>query len=83
MKDPDIEKLDAVWPEPRKCSVCGATDGFGIGAICSASKFTRFGFGLAQPELLIVPVQCGKCQAIQFFNASALDVFKEEIFLGE
>ena len=75
-----IQKLQAIWPEPRNCTICRENDWIIVDKIYEIREFYggSFVIGGTGAILPIVAVICKICGHTIFFNAISLGLVEPQ-----
>lgn len=69
-----LDRLNVIWPLPRKCPACTQPGPWAIGTVCELREFNQGSLVVGGPVTPLVSVSCSNCGATQLFNAIRLGV---------
>jgi hypothetical protein len=73
-----VHRLDKVWPEPRRCPVCGKTDWTLLDRVMELREFERGSLSVGGKLIPLITLTCATCANTVLFNAIGLGVVESQ-----
>ena len=72
------KKIEKLWPEPRRCPVCGSTGWSLLDRVMEIREFERGALSTGGKLIPLVSITCSTCGHTLLFNAITLGVVEAQ-----